>query len=88
MSDLSREYRFRSEGDLLVLQVEDHVQQVSNDFVGLEAGTKWRDAKIEDLLNVQFNKSPIKYPDLIQERNEFGFPCIGPVTCGHYHTEK
>lgn len=84
MSDLSGEYRFRNEGDLLVLQVCEYVQKVSNDFVGLEDSEVWRDAKTEDLLNIRFNQNPIKYPDLSEGPGRH----IGPATCGHCHKEN
>lgn len=76
MSELTGEYRFRNEGDLLVLQVCVFNEGAAFGELQLTKDV-WRDAKIEDLLNVQFNK--IQGPL---------FPGIGPATCGNCHTEK
>jgi len=80
MSDLTGEYRFRNEGDLLVLQVCDYTQKVADDFIGLEGVEIWRDAKTEDLLNIEFNRSKDKMPEL--------FRIPGTTNCGHRHKEN
>jgi len=66
MSNLTGEYRFRNEGDLLVLQVCEYKQTQSDFHVGLEDVEQWRDAKTEDLLDVQFDRSKDKYSELFQ----------------------
>lgn len=63
MSNLSGEYRFRNEGDLLVLQVCEYTQKVSDNFSGLESDESWRDARTEDLLDVHFCKMSDKMPE-------------------------
>ena len=54
------DYRFRLEGELLVLQLKDD----STDYYGRLNKTSWRDAKVEDipLANV-FDTSPRGYAE-------------------------
>lgn len=66
MKYLTGDYRFRNEGDLLVLQVEETTYD--DRFYGSSSEkTVWRDAKTEDLLNVRFCKDrDIKFNDPVE----------------------
>lgn len=68
MKDMTGEFRFRNEGDLLVLQVlkQEYVQNFG--CLGGETKEKWRDAKTEDLLNIKFYKEIDKYPEPITQQ--------------------
>ena len=69
MKNFTGEYRFRNEGDLLVLQV----CEVEYHPYGSEADKEiWRDAKTEDLLNVEFcRERDMKLPEPIQRIAKF-----------------
>jgi len=95
MKELTGSFRFRNEGELLVLQVEE--TEYKPDYYG--SGTDkaiWSDAKTEDLLNIEFSpklayREPIPSTGLagncskcgLNLSNTMGYVCGSPdCPCG------
>ena len=52
MNNVTGNYRFRCEGDILILQIE---EENETDHPEYKTVYSWRDAKVEDLLDVNFS---------------------------------
>lgn len=69
MKYITGEYRFRNQNNLIVLQIKEI--EYTSSFNGGEDKESWRDAKIEDLLNVAFCNKSQEIPQPIEAKSYY-----------------